>query len=72
VLIRIKVLFTLAVLKFTNLERITINLNLLPDDSPRWHLTIGMNKAPTLRPSVWRREGCAAHFFLRGGRIAWC
>jgi len=49
-----------------------INLNLLPDDNPRWHLTLGENLAPSLRPSVWRREACGAHFFVRNGRIVWC
>ncbi len=49
-----------------------INLNLLPDDHPMWRLAVDSSGAPTLHPSVWRREGCGAHFFLRGGRIVWC
>jgi Family of unknown function (DUF6527) len=51
---------------------IVINLNLLPDDHPRWYLTVDAGGKPTLHPSVWRREGCCAHFFVRAGRIDWC
>jgi hypothetical protein len=51
---------------------IVINLNLLPDDHPCWHLTVDAGGKPTLHPSVWRREGCRTHFFVRAGRIDWC
>ena len=49
-----------------------INLNLMPDDHPCWRLTVDAAGKPTLHPSVWRREGCCAHFFVRAGRIDWC
>jgi Family of unknown function (DUF6527) len=49
-----------------------INLNLLPDDHPCWRITVDAAGEPTLHPSVWRREGCCAHFFMRAGRIDWC
>jgi uncharacterized protein DUF6527 len=49
-----------------------INLNLLPDDHPVWRLSVDSLQRPTLHPSIWRREGCGAHFFLRAGRLTWC
>lgn len=49
-----------------------INLNLLSDDHPCWKLHIDQAGAPTLSPSVWRREGCGAHYFLRAGKVVWC
>jgi hypothetical protein len=49
-----------------------INLNLLPDDHPCWRLIVDDRGKPTLHPSVWRREDCGAHFFLRSGRVIWC
>jgi hypothetical protein len=49
-----------------------INLNLMPDDHPCWRLTVNAAGKPTLHPSVWRREGCCAHFFVRAGCIDWC
>jgi hypothetical protein len=48
-----------------------ISLNLLPDDSPRWHLSTE-NGRPTLTPSVHRKIGCGSHFFLRNGLCVWC
>jgi hypothetical protein len=49
-----------------------INLNLLPDDNPCWRLIVDDRGKPTLHPSVWRREECGAHFFMRSGQIIWC
>lgn len=53
--------------------RQTVQVSLLPKDSPSWTLQLeGRAKLPTLTPSVWRRKGCRAHFFLRAGEIVWC
>lgn len=49
-----------------------LNVNLAPDESPRWSLVVNEKGAPTLAPSVWRRTGCGCHFFLREGRLDWC
>jgi hypothetical protein len=48
-----------------------LEMNLLPDAKPVWHFQNGRGNRPTLHPSVWRRDGCRAHFFLRDGRIRW-
>lgn len=47
-------------------------LALLPDDSPRWNLSVDANGGATLSPSVNRIVGCKSHYFLRGGEIIWC
>lgn len=48
-----------------------LHMNLLPDMAPVWRLTEHAEGAATLHPSVWRREGCGCHFWLRRGRIEW-
>lgn len=48
-----------------------IELALIPEAKPRWRLHVEPDKAPTLAPSVWLREGCRSHFFVRRGRIYW-
>ena len=49
----------------------TIRLNLLEQVRPRWKF-LENETGPSLEPSVWRRQGCRSHFFLRDGRIEWC
>lgn len=48
-----------------------VQLSLLPDERPRWRLTVD-GTVPTLSPSIWRRRGCRSHFFLRNGLVLWC
>ncbi|WP_081085089.1 DUF6527 family protein [Burkholderia territorii] len=48
-----------------------IELALIPEATPRWKYQVDSNNAPTLTPSVWLREGCRSHFFLRRGRVDW-
>lgn len=49
-----------------------LELALLPNVKPRWDLTLDENGRPSLSPSVWLREGCRSHFWLRHGRLIWC
>jgi hypothetical protein len=49
-----------------------IHLSLLKNERPHWDLTQTPDGAPTLYPSVWRTEGCKAHFVLREGKVLWC
>lgn len=49
----------------------SIELALIPDAKPRWDLRLEPDETPTLTPSVWRREGCRSHFFVRRGRVDW-
>lgn len=48
-----------------------VQLSLLPDERPRWRLTVD-GTVPTLSPSIWRRRGCRSHFFLQDGVVVWC
>jgi hypothetical protein len=52
--------------------RESIYLNLLPDERPRWKLSMNKDGTPSLHPSIWRTVGCRSHFFLRRGEIEWC
>ena len=49
----------------------TIELLVVPEGAPRWDLKIGSLGEPTLHPSVWLKDGCRSHFWLRGGRVHW-
>tara|TARA_R110000824_G_scaffold339767_1_gene526299 strand:- start:115 stop:465 length:351 start_codon:yes stop_codon:yes gene_type:complete len=49
-----------------------LELMLLEEAKPRWDLRVDRKGRPTLSPSVWRNQGCNAHFWLRNGKILWC
>ncbi|WP_354665980.1 DUF6527 family protein [Stutzerimonas kunmingensis] len=49
-----------------------LEVPLLHDASPKWRLNIDSKGRPTLHPSIWRREKCRSHFWIRGGRVYWC
>lgn len=49
-----------------------IELNLLKKARPCWTVQEHSNGLVSLRPSVWRRQGCRSHFYLRNGKIEWC
>ncbi|MHA6766945.1 DUF6527 family protein [Sphingobium ummariense] len=49
-----------------------LEIALLEEARPRWSLEIDQRGRPSLSPSVWRKTGCGAHFWLRKGRVRWC
>lgn len=49
----------------------TIELPLIREVKPSWTLSVEKNGSPTLTPSVWLREGCRSHFFVRRGKVRW-
>jgi hypothetical protein len=49
----------------------TITINLDERAGPAWRLFERENRL-TLYPSVWRENGCGAHFILWRGRLLWC
>lgn len=49
-----------------------IELLVVPEASPRWNITIESTGRPTLHPSVWLKDGCRSHFWLRNGKVQWC
>jgi hypothetical protein len=50
----------------------TIELLVIPEANPRWSVTTDAKGRPSLRPSVWVKDGCKSHFWVREGRIQWC
>lgn len=49
----------------------TIELLLIPEAVPRWSLSLDPTGLPSLSPSVFLRDGCKSHFWLKHGRIIW-
>lgn len=49
-----------------------LELMLIPEVKPHWHISVDENGLPSLKPSVWREKGCQSHFWLKEGRIVWC
>lgn len=50
----------------------TIELLVVPEARPRWDVESDESGRPTLSPSVWLRDGCKSHFWIRKGRVKWC
>lgn len=50
----------------------TVQISLLNDAKPRWNLSEHEDGTISVSPSVWRKEGCCSHFFVRRGLIHWC
>lgn len=48
-----------------------IELPLIEEAKPRWSLKIDDENLPTLSPSIWLREQCRAHFFVKRGKVLW-
>ena len=49
-----------------------LELALTPEVKPHWTLKLDEDNHPTLHPSVWRKTGCRAHFWVKAGEIVWC
>lgn len=49
-----------------------IELLLIKEATPRWDLQVDGDGRPSLSPSVWLRDGCQSHFWIRHGRVKWC
>ena len=48
-----------------------VELPLIKEAHPRWEIHVDGQRRPTLQPSVWLRDGCRSHFFVRGGKVEW-
>ncbi|WP_353740191.1 DUF6527 family protein [Desulfosarcina widdelii] len=44
-------------------------MGLMPDQKPKWSVTVHHDNSVSLFPSVWRKVGCKTHFWLRNGCI---
>ena len=47
-----------------------VRLALRPHYGPTWSLQVDLVGRPTLNPSIWQREGCLCHFWIRKGEIS--
>lgn len=48
-----------------------VELPLFAEARPRWNLRTDSRGRATLHPSIWRKDGCRSHYFLRAGRVTW-
>lgn len=49
-----------------------LEMMLLSEVKSRWDVFIDRRGHVSLHPSVWLREGCKSHFWVRSGKIIWC
>ena len=49
-----------------------IELLVVAEAKPRWDVYVDSKGLPTLSPSIWLKNGCRSHFWIRGGRVRWC
>jgi hypothetical protein len=49
----------------------TLNLSLMRNTEPHWHLKIDNLGRLTLSPSVWKTDGCRSHFYLIKSNVVW-
>lgn len=48
-----------------------LTLSLMKSFKPRWRLRLDKKNLVTLSPSVWKRDGCESHFYIRKSRVKW-
>jgi hypothetical protein len=49
-----------------------LEMMLLKGVKPRWDISVNPKGHVSLHPSVWLREGCRSHFWVKAGKIVWC
>jgi hypothetical protein len=49
-----------------------LEMILLKAVKPRWDVSVDPRGHVSLHPSVWLREGCKSHFWVRSGKVIWC
>lgn len=48
-----------------------LTLSLMKKNKPNWNLKVDKFNRPTLYPSVWKKDGCKSHFWIRKGKLEW-
>ncbi|MCO0822782.1 DUF6527 family protein [Enterobacter hormaechei] len=43
----------------------------MEEANPRWDYALDDNNLPSLYPSVWLKDGCQSHFWIKKGRVIW-
>jgi hypothetical protein len=49
-----------------------LEMMLLKGVKPRWDISQDAKGRVSLHPSVWLRDGCKSHFWVRAGKNVWC
>jgi hypothetical protein len=49
-----------------------LEMLVLKEVKPRWDVSVDSCGRVSLHPSVWLREGCKSHFWVRSGKVVWC
>lgn len=49
-----------------------VELNLNKHSLPSWELKWHVLGTVTVAPSIWRKDGCRSHYFLRRSKVIWC
>jgi len=48
-----------------------LEMNLVPDMRPLWHVALDAKGTVTIEPSIWRKRDCGCHFRITKGRVVW-
>jgi hypothetical protein len=48
-----------------------VQLNLLKEATPCWSFEVSKKGKIDILPSVWRKQSCRSHFFVRKSKIYW-
>jgi hypothetical protein len=48
-----------------------LEINLVPDMRPLWHVTEDRDGVVTIEPSIWRKRDCGCHFRITKGVVRW-
>lgn len=48
-----------------------LEINLVPDMRPLWHITVHEGGIVTVEPSIWRQRDCRCHFRITNGQVRW-
>lgn len=49
-----------------------IELPIIQEAKPRWDLKINSKNQISLHPSVFLKNGCKSHFWVKNGKVIWC
>lgn len=48
-----------------------LTLSLMKSFKPRWRLKLDKKNRITISPSVWKKDGCRSHFYIRKSKLKW-
>lgn len=48
-----------------------VTLSLMKRHSPSWNLKMDRLKRITLSPSIWKKDGCKSHYWIKKGKLVW-